>query len=463
MNHLMTVLIVDDDKITQTIIGAYCEQKNLSIHYANSGIEALEIIYREKIDLVITDIRMPGMDGKILLQKIKNFSKKLPVLLMTAHSSIDEAVTLLKSGAEDYIPKPISPEVLNHRLDVILNNLTLAAELADLKLKDGKTFVIESLIGSAPTFSALIERLPLVAQTDAAILISGESGTGKELVARAVHSLSKRSAKNFVTVNCGALPDNLLESELFGYKKGAFTDAHQDTPGLVEEAENGTLFLDEIGEISSVVQVKLLRFLQNKEYKQLGSPKIKKANVRIICATNRNLPTMVKNNQFREDLFYRLNIVPLRVPPLRERKTDIPILANHFLATFNREYDKKLESMSPQFIESLMQQSWPGNVRELENKIQQLVVLSQPSETLLDDGQVIPNDFSLQSAPPIQHFKNEKKRVLDNFERSYIQRMLELTEGNLSEAAKRAGMDRKNFWQKAQRHNIKKSKQSPIY
>ena len=463
MNHLMTVLIVDDDNIIQTIIGTYCEQKNLSVRYANSGIEALEIIYREKIDLVITDIRMPGMDGKILLQKIKSFSKKLPVLLMTAHSSIDEAVTLLKSGAEDYIPKPISPEVLNHRLDIILKNLALAAELADLKLKDVKALALESLIGNAPTFSALIERLPLVAQTDAAILISGESGTGKELVARAIHSLSKRKSRTFVTVNCGALPDNLLESELFGYKKGAFTDAHQDTPGLVEEAENGTLFLDEIGEISSVVQVKLLRFLQNKEFKQLGSPKVKKANVRIICATNRNLLHMVHNNQFREDLFYRLNIVPLQVPPLRERKSDIPILANHFLETFTKEYEKKLEAMAPQFIESLMHQDWPGNVRELENKIQQLVVLSQPNETLLDDGQIISDQLSLQNVQPIQHFKNEKKRILDNFERSYIQRMLELTKGNLSEAAKRSGMDRKNFWQKARRHNIKNPKRSQLY
>ena len=212
-----------------------------------------------------------------------------------------------------------------------------------------------------------------------------------------------------------------------------------------------------------MVQVKLLRFLQNKEFKQLGSPKVKKANVRIICATNRDLFQMVKTNQFREDLYYRLNIVPLKVPPLRERKSDIPILANHFLSQFATEYDKKLETMSPDFMQFLVLQEWPGNVRELENKIQQLVVLAQPDETVLDDTQNTVDFSSSSSHLPMQHFKSEKKRVLDNFERTYIQKMLDLTQGNLSEAAKRAGMDRKNFWQKAKRHNIKKATSAELY
>jgi transcriptional regulator with PAS, ATPase and Fis domain len=295
----------------------------------------------------------------------------------------------------------------------------------------------------------------MMAQTDAAIMIYGESGTGKELVARAIHQLSKRNTKPFITVNCGALPDNLLESELFGYKKGAFTDAYQDTPGLVESAAGGTLFLDEIGEISSVVQVKLLRFLQSKEYKQLGSPKPQKANVRIICATNRNLKKMVDARTFREDLFYRLNIVPITVPSLRERKTDIPVLANHFLNQFCDEYSKDIKGFSTRVIQNLVSHNWPGNVRELENKVQQMVVLCEGSEVLHMDWTSQIGFDNIDTNYELENFKAEKKRVVDDFERHYIENMLEQTNGNLSEAAKRAGMDRKNFWQKAQKHKLR--------
>ena len=261
----MRILIVDDDIVTRQLIGAYCKKQKQSVLYAATGIEALEILYKENVDLVITDIRMPSLDGKKLLQEIKAFAPQLPVLIMTAHSSIDEAVLLLKSGAEDYIPKPISAEVFKHRMDSVLNRIQMAQELEKLRAQTPKNAAVTSIVGSAPVIRVLLGRLPMMAQTDAAIMINGESGTGKELVARAIHQLSKRSDRPFITVNCGALPDNLLESELFGYKKGAFTDAYQDTPGLVEAAKGGTLFLDEIGEISLVVQVKLLRFLQSKE------------------------------------------------------------------------------------------------------------------------------------------------------------------------------------------------------
>ena len=339
----MRVLIVDDDIVTRQLIGAYCKKQKQTVLYAASGIEALEMLYKENVDLVITDIRMPSLDGKKLLKEIKALAPELPVLIMTAHSSIDEAVLLLKSGAEDYFAKPISPEVFTHRMDSVLNRLQMAKELKTLKAASPKNSPMDAIVGSAPVMRVLLSRLPMMAQTDAAIMIYGESGTGKELVARAIHQLSKRNNKPFITVNCGALPDNLLESELFGYKKGAFTDAYQDTPGLVEAASGGTLFLDEIGEISTVVQVKLLRFLQSKEYKQLGSPKPQKANIRIICATNRNLKKMVDEKTFREDLYYRLNIVPITVPSLRERKTDIPVLANHFLNQFCEEYSKEIK------------------------------------------------------------------------------------------------------------------------
>ena len=349
----MRVLIVDDDIVTRQLLGAYCKKQKNDVTYAATGIEALEFLYKEEIDLVLTDIRMPNMDGKKLLQEIKSLAPGIPVLIMTAHSSIDEAVSLLKAGAGDYIPKPISADVFSHRLDSVLKRLQLAKELEALKANTPPSGALDSIVGTAPVVRALLKRLPMIAQTDAAVMINGESGTGKELVARAIHHLSKRQSNPFITVNCGALPDNLLESELFGYKKGAFTDAYQDTPGLVESASGGTLFLDEIGEISSVVQVKLLRFLQSKEYKQLGSPKPQKANVRIICATNRNLKQMVAERTFREDLFYRLNIVPVVVPPLRERITDVPVLANHFLSHFSQEYNKSIKGFQPKCCANL--------------------------------------------------------------------------------------------------------------
>ena len=457
----MRVLIVDDDIVTRQLIGAYCKQQKQTVLYAASGIEALEMLYKEAIDLVITDIRMPSLDGKKLLQEIKSFAPELPVLIMTAHSSIDEAVLLLKSGAEDYFAKPISPDVFKHRMDSVLNRLKMATELKKLKAASPLNSPIDSIVGSAPVMRVLLNRLPMMAQTDAAIMIYGESGTGKELVARAIHQLSKRNTKPFITVNCGALPDNLLESELFGYKKGAFTDAYQDTPGLVEAASGGTLFLDEIGEISSVVQVKLLRFLQSKEYKQLGSPRAQKANIRIICATNRNLKKMVDDKTFREDLFYRLNIVPITVPSLRERKTDIPVLANHFLNQFSDEYDKDINGFSSKVIQNLVYHNWPGNVRELENKIQQMVVLCEGNEIIHMDWATQIGFDELDTNYELENFKAEKKRVVDNFERHYIENMLEQTNGNLSEAAKRAGMDRKNFWQKARKHNLR-SKATPV-
>jgi len=297
----------------------------------------------------------------------------------------------------------------------------------------------------------LLRRLPMTSQTDATVLLTGEGGTGKELFARKIHELSKRKDLRFVTVNCGALSDTLLESELFGYKRGAFTDAHRDTPGLVVEAEGGTLFLDEIGEVSLSVQVKLLRFLQSKEYKPLGSPQSEHADVRIIAATNRDLPKMVLKGTFREDLYYRLNIVPMIVPPLRERRADIPLLANFFLAQFRRQYDKKAQGFSPEAIARLCARDWPGNVRELENRVQQLVVLS--NEEIVHDLDAPGEDGTsvLDAGPP---FKDAKRRVVDHFEREYVRRALARHRGNVSAAAREALLDRKSFWLIARRAGI---------
>ena len=371
----MRVLIVDDDIVTRQLLGAYCKKQKNDVTYAATGIEALEFLYKEEIDLVLTDIRMPNMDGKKLLQEIKSLAPGIPVLIMTAHSSIDEAVSLLKAGAEDYIPKPISADVFSHRLDSVLKRLQLAKELEALKANTPPSGALDSIVGTAPVVRALLKRLPMIAQTDAAVMINGESGTGKELVARAIHHLSKRQSNPFITVNCGALPDNLLESELFGYKKGAFTDAYQDTPGLVESASGGTLFLDEIGEMSSVVQVKLLRFT-GKEYKQLGSPKPQKANVRLSALPTATCRRCRANIPRR--LFYRLNIVPVVVPPKR---------THHRRACFGESFESLFsgvqqihQGFSTEVLRQLIAHKWPGNVRELENKIQQMVVLCEGDE-----------------------------------------------------------------------------------
>lgn len=448
----MHVLIVDDDATTRYLLQLFSRDQDFTASFASTGREAIEKFSAGDVDLVITDVRMPDIGGEFVLGEIKARSPMTPVLIMTAHGSIDDAVRFLKEGAQDYIQKPISREVFLHRIHAALERLALSRELEALRA----TVSVEKgrIIGQTPALTHLLQRLPMTAQTDASVVIYGESGTGKELVAERIHELSKRKTQSFVTVNCGALSDTLLESELFGYKRGAFTDAHRDTPGLVEEAEGGTLFLDEIGEVSPAVQVKLLRFLQAKEYKALGSPKINKANVRIVAATNRDLLQMVDHGLFREDLYYRLNVVPLTVPPLRERKNDIPLLATHFLNKFRREYDKEVRSFHPDVMASLTRHDWPGNVRELENKVQQMVVLTIGD--MIEHLHTTPNEASV---PQIQGeadtFRTAKKRVVENFERDYVTQLLARTQGNLSEAARIAGVDRKNFWVMAKKYGLR--------
>ncbi|MCP4504197.1 MAG: sigma-54-dependent Fis family transcriptional regulator [Deltaproteobacteria bacterium] len=454
----MRVLIADDDASTRYLLELYCRGQSFEPVFAQSGREAISKIREGSVDAVVTDVRMPDVGGDAVLEAARQMTPSLPVLIMTAHGSIDDAVLFLKRGATDYIAKPLSHEVFLHRVNNLLERVSLSRELERLRAQSGKKDDGKvRIIGSSAAMQNIVRRIPMTAQTDATVVIYGESGTGKELIAIRLHEESKRAKKNLVTVNCGALSDALLESELFGYKRGAFTDAHRDTPGLVEEAEDGTLFLDEIGEVSHNVQVKLLRFLQSKEYKALGSPKVKKANVRIIAATNRDLKKMAEKGTFREDLYYRLNIVPVHMPSLRERKGDVPILATHFLRKFNDEYEKDIEGFAPEVFARLVAHEWPGNVRELENKVQQLVVLTHggmiSSLDVLDDN---PHD-----APFMDHvgtYKEEKRRLLDQFETEFVKRMLERADDNLSEAARLSGLDRKNFWLMAKRHGLREGR-----
>ncbi|MFO0724785.1 MAG: sigma-54 dependent transcriptional regulator [Myxococcota bacterium] len=457
-------LIADDDPNTRYLLELFCrDETNLTLEFVPNGEAALRRVGQGDIDLVVTDIRMPVMSGDELLNAIRQHHPQVPVVIMTSYGSIEDAVDFLHRGAEDYLAKPLTKDVFLHRLGRIMERVALTRELR--KLKDTvREAEGTPLIGRSPAMQALAQKIPTIAQTEASVVIYGESGTGKEVVARLIHSSSRRSEKPFVTVNCGSLPDTLLESELFGYKRGAFTDAREDTPGLVDAAYKGTLFLDEIGEVSPAVQVKLLRFLQQKEYKPLGSPKSKVADVRIIAATNRDLRQEVERGTFREDLYYRLNIVPIDLPRLRDRSSDIALLATHFLEKYNRRFTRQVVIQSPEVFRRLESYPWPGNVRELEHKIEQLVVMAvdgiiRPEEVGVGDAGTsrAPRLSAVPAArqEPLGTYKVEKTRVLAEFEKSYLSSLLSDEHGHLSRVATRAGLGRKNLWQLMQKHELR--------
>ncbi len=441
----MKVLVVDDDPNARYLIEVFCKNEDYDLEMASNGKEAIEIIQKGEINIVVTDIRMPEMSGKAVLEAVRRINPEIPVIIMTSYGTIEDAVSFLQSGAHDYITKPLTREAFCLRVHRAMEKLHMSQEISRLKTSLKVYTGREHIVGNSRAIHKVIEKLPDIAQSEASVVIYGESGTGKELIAKTIHHFSRRASKQFVPVNCGALPDNLLESELFGYKRGAFTDARTDTPGLVEEANGGTLFLDEVGDISLGVQAKLLRFLQEKEIKPLGSAKVLHVNVRIISATNRDLLKAVQNDSFREDVYYRLNIVPINIPPLRERKDDIPLLANHFLRKFSAEQEKEIKEISPLALQKLVGYDWPGNIRELENKIQQTIVVATKNV-------IGPDDIDLPVE--LHTFKKEKQKTVSEFERNYITKMLTLSKGNISKAAKEAGMDRKNLWQLLKKHNI---------
>ncbi len=439
------VLVVDDDPNTRYLIEVFCRGEDYEMQMASNGKEAIEIIQQGNINVVVTDIRMPEISGEAVLDAVQKFNPEIPVIIMTSYGTIEDAVRFLQAGAHDYITKPLTREAFCLRIRRAVEKLHMSQEITRLKTSLKVYTDRDHIVGNSRSMQTLINKLPSIAQTDASVVIYGESGTGKELIARTIHYFSRRASRPFVPVNCGALPENLLESELFGYKRGAFTDAHADTRGLVEEANTGTLFLDEVGEVSPKVQVKLLRFLQEKEVKPLGSTKTIRMDVRIVSATNRDLLEAIKDGMFREDLYYRLNIVPIFIPPLRERKEDIPLLANHFLRKFSQEYNKDIKKISPLALQRLVGHDWPGNIRELENKIQQCVVVATKDV-------IQPEDVELPRE--LHTFKKEKQKIVGEFERNYITQMLMLNGGNITRAAKSAGIDRKNFWQLMKKYEI---------
>ena len=454
----LRVLVVDDDLLAAKLTARLLAKLGLSCNIALDGKEALGHFAATMPNLVLADLVMPNLDGAELLKEIRQRNPAIPVVIITAHATVAAAVDLLRHGASDLIEKPIVEETFLPRIAQLVETLRLREEVSLLKAQLRAAAGCGPFIGESRALAQVLARLPAIARSDAAVLIGGESGTGKDLVARATHYMSPRAHGPFITLNCGAIPDELFESELFGSMRGAFTDAKANRRGLALEAEGGTLFLDEIGEISLRSQVKLLRFLQEKEVRPVGSNRTLRVDARIIAATNRELTAEVKAGRFREDLYYRLSILPLHLPPLRERPEDIPALCEHFLRHLAEEHAKGVTAIAPTAMQKLCSHSWPGNVRELENVIRRAVILTERSVLLPEDIVLTGlggEQGSIESPLP---FQEAKKKVIDDFERAYLIATLVANGGNISRAARAAGKDRKSFWELLCKHGIEASR-----
>ena len=435
------VLIVDDDINILELLHRHLQSFNYHAFKAVSVKEALAILKDSKIDLLITDLRMPDVDGMQLINYVSEHYPKLPKLVVTGYPSVDDALTVLKSGAMDYLVKPFTKEELRQAVTKSFaakgsdtGNIVRSASIDRPEIES-----YGELIGRSKAIKTVTSIIDRVKDNKATVLINGESGTGKELVARSVHYMGKFSRAPFIAVNCGAIPESLLESELFGYAKGAFTGAQEQRQGLFQAADKGTLFLDEVGNASPAVQSKLLRVLQEKEVIKVGSQKSEKINLRVIAATNSDLKAMVKKGSFREDLYYRLTVVEINVPPLRDRKEDIALLVDKFLFKYGVEYKDRIVSISQDALDLLVRYNWPGNIRELENVVQRAVIMCDKKIELGD----LPDSIKYKI-----HFPDDKLLPLREMEKNYILKVLEATGNNKSKAAEILEIDRKTLRQK---------------
>ncbi len=462
------ILVVDDEKDMLALLKRSLEPElDCTVDTADSGETAMAMVAIDSYDLVMADIKMPSMGGMELLKRINEGFPEVTVIMMTAYGRIDLAVEAMKEGAYDFITKPFDHDALVLRVAKALERSRLLKENLKLHRECTGGMGFQEFVGKSSAMQKVYETIKTVAKTDFTVLITGESGTGKELAARAVHALSNRRNHPFVAINCPTVPENILESELFGYKKGAFTHATTDKHGLFQEAHRGSLFLDEIGDISPSIQTKLLRVIQEKEIKPLGSPKSFKVDVRIIASTNQDLEAKISSREFREDLYYRLNVVSIRIPPLRERKEDIPLIANHFLRKHCERMKIPAKRFSIEIMEKFMAYSWPGNVRELENLVIQGILYSR-------DQEILPRDVALPdsmqqggvAADPLANinpllelpYRKAKEFFLQQFHKTYVERILEQTGGNVSSAARKCGIERQALQQVMRRYGIDASK-----
>jgi DNA-binding NtrC family response regulator len=449
------ILIVDDELIVRESLGNWLKEEGYSVDTSDNGMDALEKIKSQGRDLVIADVKMPGMDGIELLERCKKVDPDLQVLVMTAYASIDTAVQAMKKGAFDYIVKPFNPEDVTRIIQRALKFKMLEQENILLKKVLEKKYGIDEIIGKSKKMEEVFELIRTVAESEVVVMIRGESGTGKELIARAIHANSKRKYGPLIALSCGALPDTLLESELFGYERGAFTGAQFSRKGRIEMADGGTLFLDEIGDISPKTQVDLLRVLQEKIVYHLGSSTPTKVDVRIISATNRDLEKAIQDGTFREDLYYRLNVVTINIPPLRDRKEDIPLLANHFFKKFVVVNSKKIIGISGEAMDMLTDYHWPGNVRELENVIEHAVVVCKNNEITPGD---LPNTVKESARGKAASHGPSSPKTLEVLEKQHIMEVLDRNKGNISKSAKDLGIDRVTLYNKIKKYEIEKPK-----
>jgi DNA-binding NtrC family response regulator len=447
MDDKMNIMIVDDEKIVRESLFHWFNRLGHHVEKASSGFEALERLEKNPFDLLFVDIRMPEMNGIELLEKVKTEYSETIVVIITAYGSIESAVKAMQLGASDYLLKPFKPDYLSLVMEKVAQQVKLSSECNYLKGRLAKITRFDDIVGQGPAMQKIFDLILEVAESDASILLTGETGTGKELVAKAIHAKSRRSHFPFIPINCGAIPDSLLESELFGHQKGAFTGATHSRRGFLEVVSGGTLFLDEIGEVSTKMQIDLLRVLDEKKIRRIGDCHPVTVDFRLISATRRDLAHEIAAGNFREDFFYRINVITIDLPPLRERKEDIPLLIRHFLEKYSQETTKRVDHITRDTIEHLIAYAWPGNVRELENAVERAVVLAR-SRTL--DIQ----DFSfLQRSPAI--FSTPMS--LRDMEKQYIRRVLEECGGNVTRAAKMLDINRVTLHKKIKRFAMQKS------
>ena len=442
-----TILVVDDDAAMTSALCEVLRQAGYSAHSAQSGAAALEMVKGERPDLVISDLRMTEMSGHQLQQEMQTIAPDLPIVIITAFGSIESAVESMKLGARDFITKPFSNKQLLLTVSRTLENLRLRQEVKQLRGELARSYGLSNIIAADPRMVAVLEIIEQIADSPATVLITGESGTGKDLLARAIHFSSARRERPFVPINCAALPENLIESELFGYARGAFTDARQAKTGLFVAARGGTLFLDEIGEMPQPLQSKLLRAIEEKKIRPLGVTEEIGVDVRIVAATNSDLEKAIEEGRFRADLYYRLATVTLSVPPLRERPNDIPLLIKHFLVRASAEAGRPVPEIEPQAMTRLLRYPWPGNARELHNAIQRGVILARNDMLTIKElpPKVAGHDFS-----PVKMLAEavDKRMTLDQLERDYIRAVLDTVNGNKTEAAAILQIDRKTLYRK---------------
>jgi DNA-binding NtrC family response regulator len=451
------ILLIDNEEGLCRMMEAVLQDNCYSVKAYTRSFQAVEEFVPGEWDLVITDIKMPGMDGLEVLQRIKQKQPQIPVIMITAYATVEMSIQALRKGAYDMLTKPFEPEELLYRVKNALTQTKLLEENKELKEELAGKFSFENIIGASEGLKSVLEKVEKIAIRDTSVLITGESGTGKELIAQAIHYNSPRKEKRFVAINCGALPESILEGELFGYKKGAFTGAQENRAGLLEAADGGTLFLDEVGNLPMNVQKTLLRFLQEQEFLRLGDNKPTKVNVRVLSATNSDLKLEVKNGSFREDLYYRLNVVNIHLPPLRERRADIPLLAAHFIIHQNTKFGTKVKGLDSEAMAAITQYDWPGNIREMKNVIEASMAMeSEEYLTLQVLAQFIEMPAEIGAVFGEDQVEGDYSAAMARFEADYLKGLLARYSWNVDAAARDAGMNMATMYRKMKKYSLRK-------